>query len=77
MFAGVFAQPLSVPIRGNNRQIKRAGSSVGRAPRSQRGGRGFESPPVHYIELSVCYGQWIGGVDFDFVYIRSPDPRGC
>ncbi len=26
--------------------ISRAGSSVGRAPRSQRGGRGFDSPPV-------------------------------
>src|SRR5580704_12313011 len=25
-----------------------AGSSVGRAPRSQRGGRGFESPLVHH-----------------------------
>lgn len=25
----------------------RGGSSVGRAPRSQRGGRGFESPPLH------------------------------
>jgi hypothetical protein len=28
-----------------------AASSVGRAPRSQRGGRGFESPAVHQIPL--------------------------
>jgi hypothetical protein len=32
--------------------MERAVSSAGRAPRSQRGGRGFESPTVHH-----CFDQ--------------------
>jgi hypothetical protein len=57
-----------------------AASSVGRAPRSQRGGRGFESPAVHQIpNKNDGFGERAGRrpsrVDFGTTFLV--DPGSC